>query len=60
MSLRIFTLTVAALRPNFAWSRSRSRAISATLRVNLGTVLRLVRERQPELLRAWHDFFGTS
>lgn len=27
---------------------------------DLGIVLRLVRERQPELMRAWHEFFGTS
>lgn len=26
----------------------------------LGVILRLVRERQPELLRAWHEFFGTG
>ncbi len=26
----------------------------------LGVILRLVRERQPELLEAWHEFFGTS
>ena len=26
----------------------------------LGDVLRLVRNHHPELLRAWHDFFGTS
>ena len=24
----------------------------------LGGILRLVRERQPELLEAWHEFFG--
>lgn len=26
----------------------------------LGDILRLVREHQPELLRAWHEFFGTD
>ncbi len=26
----------------------------------LGVILRLVREHQPELLRAWHEFFGTG
>ncbi len=26
----------------------------------LGDILRLVRERQPELLKAWHEFFGTG
>ena len=26
----------------------------------LRTILRLVRERQTELLEAWHEFFGTS
>jgi hypothetical protein len=26
----------------------------------LGVILALVRERQPELLEAWHEFFGTS
>lgn len=26
----------------------------------LGAVLRLVRERQPELLRVWHEFFGAG
>ena len=26
----------------------------------LGDVLRLVRDRQPELLRGWHEFFGTG
>jgi hypothetical protein len=26
----------------------------------LGAILRLVRERQPELLEAWHGFFGTG
>lgn len=26
----------------------------------LGDILRLIREHQPELLRAWHDFFSTG
>ena len=26
----------------------------------LGTILQVVREHQPELLQAWHDFFGTG
>lgn len=26
----------------------------------LGAILRLVREHQPELLGAWHDFFGAG
>ena len=26
----------------------------------LGAILRLVRERRPELLRAWHEFFGAG
>ena len=26
----------------------------------LGVILALVRERQPELLEAWHEFFGTG
>ncbi len=26
----------------------------------LGVILALVRDRQPELLEAWHEFFGTS
>ena len=26
----------------------------------LGVVLRLVRTHHPDLLRAWHDFFGAS
>ena len=26
----------------------------------LGAILRLVRERQPGLLEAWHEFFGTG
>jgi hypothetical protein len=25
-----------------------------------GVILRLVREHQPELLEAWHEFFGTG
>jgi hypothetical protein len=27
---------------------------------DLGVLLRLVRENQPKLLEAWHEFFGTS
>ena len=26
----------------------------------LGAILAVVRERQPELLEAWHEFFGTG
>ena len=26
----------------------------------LGAILCLVREHQPELLEAWHEFFGTG
>ena len=26
----------------------------------LGVILALVRDRQPELLEAWHEFFGTG
>jgi hypothetical protein len=27
---------------------------------DLGVILRLVREHQPKLLEAWHEFFGTA
>jgi hypothetical protein len=27
---------------------------------DLGAILRLVRAHQPELLEAWHEFFGTG
>lgn len=27
---------------------------------DLGVILRLVREHQPEFLEAWHEFFGTG
>ena len=27
---------------------------------DLGVILRLVREHQPTLLEAWHEFFGTG
>ena len=27
---------------------------------DLGAIIRLIREHQPECLEAWHDYFGTG